>query len=100
MIATHTQQRSSDLSGSLIAGLRRMVSLAARVVFSVLLIMSAGIVAIATAMAGLLLALAAIVFSLAGTRDRLRPYPVPARGASSEGVVLDARRTSRGWRVD
>jgi|GEM_PF-4695208 len=100
MIAMHTQQTSSDLSGGMIAGLRRMVSLAARVVFSVLLVLAAGIVAIATAVAGLLLALAALAVSLAGTRNRLRPYPVPARGASAESVVLDARQTSRGWRVD
>ena len=100
MIATHTHGTSTDLSGSLMARLRRAVGLAARVVFSVLLVMAAGIVAIATAVAGLLLALAALVVSLSGTNNRLQPYPVPARGASAEGVVLDARRTSRGWRVD
>jgi len=101
MIATHTQPpQSSDVLGSLLSGARRVLAIMARVVFSVLLVIAAGVVALATAVAGVLLALAALVVGLAGSRNRLRPQPVPARGASAEGVVLNARRTSHGWRVD
>lgn len=100
MIASNTQPpHSADALGGLLEGARRLAVWTARLVFSMLVVMAAGVMAIATALAGLMLALAAILVSVTNQRERLRPVPVPARGAR-EGVILNARRTSHGWRVD
>lgn len=100
MIATPDHQiHRADLLSGLFEGGKRMAIWAIRVVFSMLVVIAAGIMAIATALAGLVLAFAAILVSFTNTRERLQPCPVPARGAR-QGVVLNARRTSRGWRVD
>lgn len=67
-----------------------------RVLVGILLVAFAGIVALMTAMAGVMLAAAALVMRFAGGR---RMGPVAAAG-ETEPLTLDARRTPRGWTVE
>lgn len=82
----------------MMAWLRRFFSAGAHLVFGVLLVMAAAIVAVSTALVGLVLAAAALVARLVRPAG-LRPQPVPV-AARSQPVILTARRTSRGWRVE
>jgi UPF0716 family protein affecting phage T7 exclusion len=81
-----------------VAWLRQAFSAGAHLMFGVLLVIAAAIVAVATAIVGLLLAAAALVARLVRPAG-FQPRPVPVR-AVSRPVVLNARRTSRGWRVE
>ena len=78
--------------------LRRSGSLLSRVAFGIAVFIAAGVVALATAMVGLLLAIAAIFMKFGFSR---RPAMARAKAQSqrSDGV-LEARRTARGWTVD
>ena len=87
----------SDLFARFGAGAKRAVALGASAVFAMLLVMTAGVVAIATAIAGLLLALAALVVRFASHRQRAS---ASEKTPETQGVVLEARRTSRGWTVE
>ncbi len=69
-------------------------ALAARLVLGFLMVLAAGVVAVAMATAALLLAGAAIVF-----RFTRRPRP-PRSPVSPDGITLEARRTARGWTVE
>jgi len=62
------------------------------------IIVLAGMLAVATAIAGLALALGAVMIQLFARADRTRPATAP--GAAKEGITLTARRTPRGWTVE
>ncbi|MEZ5955386.1 MAG: hypothetical protein R3C13_13905 [Hyphomonas sp.] len=72
------------------------LSLLVQVMIGMMLVLTAGIVAVMTALAGVMLAAAALVMRFAGGR-RMRPSPHPA---GDEPVTLEARRTPRGWTVE
>lgn len=79
-------------------GARRAIAMMASLMVGLLLVMTAGIVALATAAAGILLAAAALIVSL--FRDR-QPAASRVRPEGSGGsTILNARRTSRGWTVE
>ena len=61
-----------------------------------LLVLFAGLLAVMTAIAGVLLASAALFMRYAG-RKGIRPQ---ARDTAEEPLILDARRTPRGWTVE
>lgn len=91
--ARFTDNILARLSDGIQAGLR----LAARIILGGLFIVAAGIVALATAGLGLLIAFAAIIMRLTRARQ-----PASDRSASGEtdGFVLEARRSARGWTVE
>ncbi len=91
--ARFTDNALARLGEGIQAGLR----LLARIVLGGLFIVAAGIVALATAGLGLLIAFAAIIMRLSrsGKRDGARPGPQAA-----DGFVLEARRSARGWTVE
>jgi hypothetical protein len=63
---------------------------------TLLLVIVAGMVAIMTAVAGLMLAAAALAMRFSQSR-KMKAETVPSKG---EAVTLDARPTPRGWTVE
>ena len=85
--------------GNIWGQVKRGLALAATLGVGAVLVMVAGIVAVSTAIIGLLIAFAAMLLR-AGA---YRPQPAPVRTkdrTGRHGEVLDARRTARGWKVD
>jgi hypothetical protein len=85
----------SSLSG-LVASLKASSSFAAKVIAGAVLIFAAGLVAMLTAFAGLMLAGTALLLRYVAVR---RPQPIPAR-VKDQPITLQARRTPRGWTVE
>lgn len=81
-----------DFSGALRASLALLV----QVVIGMMLVLTAGIVAVMTAVAGVLLGAAALVMRFAGGHHKR----APRRDEGKEPVTLEARRTPRGWTVE
>jgi hypothetical protein len=79
-----------------LASLRAGLGFAAQVLIGAMLIFVASFVAMMTALAGLVLAGAALVLRYAAVRQ---PQPVPVR-VKDAPVTLQARRTPRGWTVE
>ena len=79
------------------AALRGSLALLVQVVIGMMLVLTAGIVAVMTAIAGVLLGAAALVMRFAGGGRRMRPSHT---ASASEPVTLEARRTPRGWTVE
>ena len=76
--------------------LRSSLALLVQVVIGMMLVLTAGIVAVMTAIAGVLLGAAALVMRFAGARHVHRSQDED-RG---EPITLEARRTPRGWTVE
>jgi len=77
-----------------LASLRAGLGFAAQVLIGAMLIFVASFIAMMTALAGLMLAGAALVLRYAAVRQ---PVPVRVKDAP---VTLQARRTPRGWTVE
>ena len=89
-----TQTSSPHANG--IAGLSGVLSFGARVMTTLLLVIVAGIVAIMTAVAGLMLAAAALAMRFSQSR-KMQAETAPSE---SDGMTLEARPTPRGWTVE
>lgn len=84
--------------GSFFGSVKRLFAVVATFAVGALVLMAAGVVAIATAIVGLIIACVAMFMRFA---SHSKPQPQRARAyASSEDGVLEARRTARGWKVD
>lgn len=92
---TRTAHHTSGFDLS--AALRGSLALLIQVVIGMMLVLTAGIVAVMTAIAGVLLGAAALVMRFAAGGRRMRPSEEGPRG---EPVTLEARRTPRGWTVE
>ena len=92
MTRTAHHTNGFDFSGAL----RASLALAVQVVIGMMLVLTAGIVAVMTAIAGVLLGAAALVMRFAGGR-RMHRSTEDVRG---EPITLEARRTPRGWTVE
>lgn len=77
--------------------LHAAISLLARILVGTLFVLIAGIVALMTAIAGLMLAAVALTMRFTRTRP-VRKQRFSADGG--DGITLDARRTPRGWTVE
>ncbi len=91
MDQTLPPNRTPDLLASLRAGL----GFVAQLLVGAMLIFIASFVAMMTALAGLLLASAALVLRYVVRQ----PAPIPVR-VKDAPVTLQARRTPRGWTVE
>lgn len=90
-------QNASDLFSFNLAGAARGgVALVLQVMIGMLLLAAAGMFAVMTAFAGLMLAGAALVMRFAGGRA----VPAPRSPSEDEPLTLNARRTPRGWTVE
>jgi len=97
MTASHTAPLG--FPQNLIALMRQVSRLVFRGGVAVALIFLAGMIAIATAMAGIALALVAVLMRLFGTGDEPRFKTRPEAGQDGS-VTLNARKTPRGWTVE
>ena len=97
MTATHSAP--FGFPHNLFALLRRMGNLCMKGVLGFAIIMMAGILAVATAAAGIALAAYALILRLSGSgpdRGQTR-YEETAENGS---ITLEARKTPRGWTVE
>lgn len=79
------------------SAVRATAGFLAQVMIGVMLVAAAGLVAVMTAFAGLMLGAAALVMRFAS----MRAPAAAVTGPVSEGpVTLNARRTPRGWTVE
>ena len=69
-----------------------------QVMIGMMLVLTAGIVAVMTAIAGLMLGAAALVMRFAAGRQG--PRRTAREQGPGEPVTLEARRTPRGWTVE
>lgn len=102
MIQAHITGSGFRQSGGFIGSVKRVIALIAALGIGALVLFAAGVVAIATALVGLIIAFVAMLLRLGVNR----PAPSVRTGhkggsePSSEDGVLEARRTARGWTVD
>lgn len=97
MTATHTAPYG--FPHNLFALLRRAGNLMAKGVLAVAIIFMAGMIAVATAVAGLALAAFAIILRLSGSRDDA-PQTRYEETADNGTITLEAKKTPRGWTVE
>lgn len=105
MLAQPSRPRSMSFAPAmdrLVDGARAALGFMAKVLFAAFIIVAAGVLAVATAMVGLVIAGFAIVFRMIGNGAINRGRGRSGRHSSaSEGpVTLEARRTARGWTVE
>ena len=86
-----------DYFGQLIRFGQNALRLVATLGLGALIVLVAGMIALMTAFAGLMLAATALVMRYLAPRQ---PQPVPAKASKGEPVTLNARRTPRGWTVE
>lgn len=93
MTRTAPHPHGFDFAGTMRGG----IALIVQVMIGMMLVLTAGIVAVMTAIAGVLLGAAALVmrFAAGGRRGH-----APADRSQSEPMTLEARRTPRGWTVE
>ncbi|MEO1554721.1 MAG: hypothetical protein AAFR82_12395 [Pseudomonadota bacterium] len=94
---TATQTAPFGFPHNLLATLRRFGLLFVKGVLALAIIMVAGFVAVATAAAGMALALVALLMRLFGSE---RATPAQTEPESDPGMTLEARKTPRGWTVE
>ena len=97
MTATHTAPYG--FPHNLFALLRRAGNLMAKGMLAVASIFMAGMIAVATAVAGLALAAFAIILRLSGSRDDA-PQTRYEETADNGTITLEAKKTPRGWTVE
>ena len=97
MTATHTAPYG--FPHNLFALLRRAGNFMAKGMLAVAIIFMAGMIAVATAVAGLALAAFAIILRLSGSRDDA-PQTRYEETAENGTITLEAKKTPRGWTVE
>lgn len=96
MTASHTAPYG--FPHNLYALLRRMGNLFAKGILAVAILFMAGIIAIATAAAGIALAAYALILRLSGSSsDERTQYRETAENGT---ITLEAKKTPRGWTVE
>ena len=94
---TATQTAPFGFPHNLLVFLRRLGGLAAKAVLAVAIIFAAGIIAVATAAAGLALALVALMMRIfVGARNETST----PESNHEQGLTLEARKTPHGWTVE
>ncbi|MEL6724117.1 MAG: hypothetical protein AAFZ74_00255 [Pseudomonadota bacterium] len=96
---TASQTAPYGFPHNLYALLRRIGNLFAKGVLAVAIVFMAGLIAVATAAAGLALAAFALILRLSGSssQDRETRYEETAENGT---ITLEAKRTPRGWTVE
>jgi len=102
MTAHLTRPFASEFLASIANLMRRAGVFLGRALIGVAVILAAGLIAVMTAIAGLVIAGLALVFRFAGRAELARMASRNGADASSgevDEIILDAKPTSRGWRV-
>lgn len=89
-----TDTFNAPFRSRLVAVLRDSGAFFVQILIGFVVVLAAGALAVMTAFAGLMLALAALVMRFAGQRQ-MKPVPV-----KTSNVTLEARPTPRGWTVE
>jgi len=95
MTATHTAP--FGFPHNLFAFLRGAGGIFGKAMLAIAIIFAAGIIALATAIAGIALACVALLMRIFGGQHE--PTTVHER-ADGQGITLEARKTPRGWTVE
>lgn len=94
---TATQMNPNTLLSSIMQGMRQGLRWFAKGMVALALVVLAGILAVMTAIAGLVIASVALMIRLIGSKAQPQSYEVYEDG---EGLTLEARKTPRGWTVE
>lgn len=94
---TASQTAPFGFPQNLLASLRRFGILFVKGCLALAIIVIAGFVAIATAAAGMALAVVALLMRLFGGDRAVEPS---AEASTEPGITLEARKTPRGWTVE
>ncbi|MAK61562.1 MAG: hypothetical protein CMK09_11320 [Ponticaulis sp.] len=87
-------------SGGFFGSVKRVFALIAAFGVGALVLVAAGVLAIATAIVGVIIAFVAMLLRMgAWKRPATQPHAERSTEAGSE-TILNARRTARGWTVD
>ena len=97
MTATHTAP--FGFPHNLLALLRRVGNLFAKGILAVAIIFMAGLIAVATAAAGIALAAFALILRLSGSKGDA-PQTRYQENADNGTITLEAKKTPRGWTVE
>ena len=109
MTAENARQTSTVATPSFLAGLMAFLgdfgrgagSILRKVLIAVVMIMGAGLIAVLTALLGLILAVIALVMRFAGRPSDFGISVGPRQNRDTGGTItLDARQTPRGWTVE
>lgn len=95
---TATQSAPLGFTDNMFAFLRRTGVLLTKGALAIAIIIMAGIIAIATAAAGIVLASIALMTRLSGKTSQTKT--TVHETADGEGITLEARKTPRGWTVE
>lgn len=94
---TATQINTNGFTTSFLQGLKQGLRWFAKGMVAVALIVLAGLLAVMTAMAGLVIAGVALMLRLVGPKSDAKTYDIREDG---NGLTLEARKTPRGWTVE
>ncbi len=97
MTATHTAP--FGFPHNLLALLRRAGNLVAKGVLAIAIVFMAGMIAVATAVAGLALPAFAVILGLSGSKADA-PRTRYEETADNGTITLEAKKTPRGWTVE
>ncbi|MEM6411789.1 MAG: hypothetical protein AAF683_09670 [Pseudomonadota bacterium] len=100
MTANGTAGPAPVFISNLVAFLQRGWRLMGRLMIGGLFILGAGVVALATAFLGLLIAFAAIIIRYTRVKDGLFRQSRETKSRKGDSFTLEARRTAHGWTVE
>ena len=100
MTANGTANSAPAVLTALLDLLQRGWRLMGRLLVGGLFILGAGIVALATAFIGVLLAFAALILRFTRGGNTARHRAPQHNKTNGDGFTLEARRTARGWTVE
>ena len=92
-----TAPRNSFNANEWLASLRAGIEVFLKVIMGGMVVVAAGILAVAIAMTGMILAAVAVIYRMVSGK----PAPAKAQPVNNgDGVILEARRTAHGWTVE
>lgn len=100
MTLNETKLPASNFFDALLANLRTAGIFIAKFAIAGLLIVFAGVLTVAAAVAGLVIASIALLLRFAGRQAPLSSRTRPSGWNGAETITLEARRTDHGWRVE
>jgi len=103
MTANGTAKTPAGILTAIMAWFQSALRVIGRIALGGLALLAAGILAIAMAVIGVLITLAALIFRVTkGAPHKARRAPAGQAGQASPdgGVILEARKTGQGWTVE
>lgn len=95
MTSESTAPQSPFDARELFASIRGGFAMILKLIMGGMVVVAAGILAVAVAMVGLILAAVAVGYRMVAGAPN-----IPATQPSADGIILDARQTPHGWTVE